>query len=571
MKLLSLAGAASFLLTLAPVAAAPSPFGIWQYMGAQVPTQDAPYARGKLIRASWDDLQPAPDRWTWDEQPKGIASSGEETSTVGFESQLRAAAAAHLRIMVVVFVGARTPEWVYAEGVRRVRVDGTHGAQGDHYPDYFSETYNREMHRFVVALRDHLLQEPPEIRDQVFALQFGLSSTGDYYAYHGTLRDPRDEISDDRWLHYFEATAQFCADTFRPTPFRLLFNPSNSAETSGVLIPFLRKISPGLLIKVGNTGHMYQLNNEREQIAALRRAFFSPLNGDYLHARSEFGEDWKTGEWVEAPAWNMFTLLEAGLYTGLDVECLERGATILGNPQLYPAFAFFDRYAGQKDPATAPGAWCGLRDGLDASDETRFPPAQFGAAEQDNVDRYVKIAAAFARRGARQEDAAGGIRNGIASRRLKGLNDVAWDSYTGDYDYFLSLEDPAGSSVGYWRVGPKDQPYGRYARGFDAASGRNTLRFRFDPRFAASAGSGELRIVYFDRGSNRWSVQAGDRTLASVEQHHTQRWQEAVLPMAAATGFSIRNDGGGEGIFALVEFRRSGKDSAAATAAAIHP
>jgi hypothetical protein len=71
-----------------------------------------------------------------------------------------------------------------------------------------------------------------------------------------------------------------------------------------------------------------------------------------------------------------------------------------------PAFVFFNRYAGHTDPVTAPAAFCALRDGLDASDFDRFAAAEFGGKEGNkrDVQRYVRIADAYSKYGARMHD-----------------------------------------------------------------------------------------------------------------------------------------------------------------------
>lgn len=38
------------------------------------------------------------------------------------------------------------------------------------------------------------------------------------------------------------------------------------------------------------------------------------------------------------------------------------------------------------------------------------------------------------------------------------------------------------TTVGYWGVGPLDQPFGRYARGFDPATGRTDMSFVLSPQ-----------------------------------------------------------------------------------------
>ena len=94
------------------------------------------------------------------------------------------------------------------------------------------------------------------------------------------------------------------------------------------------------------------------------------------------------GWFQEAPVWNLYWLNLWGLHFGLDI--LVHGREAFTNPAYRESFQFYARYGGQKDAATSPGAWCALRDGLDASDFKRFPEAAFGAgklrgSEQDKA------------------------------------------------------------------------------------------------------------------------------------------------------------------------------------------
>src|SRR5262249_9422991 len=151
----------------------------------------------------------------------------------------------------------------------------------------------------------------------------------------------------------------------------------------------------------------------------------------------------------------------------------------LDDPRFHPAFDFYTRYAGYKDPRDATGVWVALRDGLDAADTTRFPEgAGFGAALRDNTARYAAIAAAFAPFGARQDDPAA-----AGKTSWDALNDVGWQIHSGNYQMGLTQWDPAGTSVGLWRQGPIEQMYGRFARRFDHASGRDAMYFDIDDQF----------------------------------------------------------------------------------------
>ena len=71
----------------------------------------------------------------------------------------------------------------------------------------------------------------------------------------------------------------------------------------------------------------------------------------------------------------------------------------------------------------------------------------------------------------------------MASRRRNGTNDVGYRIWQGNYGNGLIEQlSPFETSIGYWGVGPIDQPYGRYARGFESATGRTDMAFVLDTR-----------------------------------------------------------------------------------------
>jgi hypothetical protein len=579
---LALLAGANLPSGIAETPAPPNPFGVWAYMGAMPTLAQTPHVRGKLVRAAWAELEPEPGVWQWDAREgnprraarKNRASVEEAPSRLGLDGQLREAAKANLQIILVVFAGSHAPSWIYDQGVPKVKTSGVRGVQSDTYPYYLNDTYQRLFRNMVVKVREHVEQLPANVRQHLLAVQAGFSSTGDFGPYHGTLVEPRYEISDEQWLEFYQRNALFYQQQYqdaRPR-IRLLFNPSNAPDRAAELIDWLKIKCPHSIIKAGNTGHMYQINGERQQMQVLRAQLFARADDDFLRARSEFGEESRTGGWLEAPAWNMYSLLQAALYTGLDINCIERGDAILADKQYFPAYEFFNRYAGLKNPATCPGAWCALRDGLDAADADRFPEDPFGPARPSNRERFLRIAERFAANGARQGDPEGGMRVGIRSRALEALNDVGWEIYRGNYEHFLEQIEPAATSVGHWRIGPKDQPYGRYARGFEHATGKDALFFRFDPRFLTSGADrrAEVRVVYFDRGSGRWTLRyhASDGTMkqaAEVQKKNTGRWQEIIVPIDDASfggqgprgcDLQLKNPDTEDDIFHLVEVRR---------------
>eukprot|EP00035_Acanthoeca_spectabilis_P013648 m.254549 g.254549 ORF g.254549 m.254549 type:complete len:298 (+) comp15943_c1_seq2:1193-2086(+) len=216
-----------------------------------------------------------------------------------------------------------------------------------------------------------------------------------------------------------------------------------------------------------------------------------------------------SGFWNEAPMWATYWHLMWQLTFGVDMPGLSEPSLL--NTTFEPFYRLFNRYAASvRPPATSqtwPGAIVALRDGLDSSDTDRFPETQFGQAVQTNQKRLLAIAKAFEAYGAAEGDPQAAASEAMASRRRKSMNDVGWRIWPGNYGNGLITQlNPGASSVGHWRVGPKSQPYGRFARGFQHASGKLAMPFQLDkrlwgglPRPAGSPTNGlTIHVTYFD-------------------------------------------------------------------------
>ncbi|MCU0248428.1 MAG: hypothetical protein MUC42_17800, partial [Bryobacter sp.] len=268
------------------------------------------------------------------------------------------------------------------------------------------------------------------------------------------------------------------------------------------------------------------------------------------------------------PVWNMYWLNLWGLHFGLDI--LQHATHVLQDRAHEEGFRFYSRYGGEKDPATSPGAWCALHDGRDAADFERFPADRFGSGtlrSPAGVARTVRIAEAFASRGALQGDPEKGSLLVMQNRDAAHMNDVGWNIEAGNYQRYLRQIDPNGTSLGWWRAGPKDQPYGRFARGFHPAAGRNTMFFDLDDRFFSQLrGPVVLRVIYFDSGSGAWELRYDNNRLAlQVRNGNSGRWKEASLRIAdgrfanlgpRASDLALVNTSKETTLFHLIEVQR---------------
>jgi len=509
-------------------------FGTW----SRGTVEEYPWVKGVFVGIRWDRLEPEPGQFDWD----------------FFDNKLAECADAGKYMQLIVMVGPMSPRWIYDHGVPEVHTTPTINPRGEPhggydspwtYPFYLDEDYKRYYHRLIREVADHIDTLPTGVRKMLVSVQTAEGTTGDEGGYKGKPLDKRYVMPREKWDAFKFETWRLFDRLYRPKKpkIHLLINSGNRGQYNDWLLDNI----PDVWRKAGNPGHGYQLNNERMMMAFLDPLINHPdKNGNFIRCRSEMDEEHK-GWFREAPVWNMYWLNLWALHFGLDI--FQHKSVSLRDERLHEGFIFMSKYGGHKDPSKSPGAWCALRDGLDAADVERFPIERFGAGafepnardQTQGIARCLKIVEAFSQYGARQGDPDKAMRRVMKNRDAKAMNDVGWNIEAGNYQRYLTQIDPDGTSRGYWRVGPKDQPYGRFARGFDVATDRNVMYFDVDDRFFGGGphdGSYPLkvRVVYFDRGRGSWTVKYDavgekDKTAVAVVNTDTKRWKEVVVTL----------------------------------------
>lgn len=515
--------------------------GIWSIWGSSQDTTGKPWYRGHVVTVSWKDIEPTEGQFDWTK----------------LDNKINVAASKGLYVMTLIYTGYNAPDWLYDNGVPRVTgVD--HNDNLAYYPYYLNDTYKNYFTRMISEYAYHLNTEfPSEIREKIIGIQAPVGRSGDSAPYYGV--DPNDpyNISDSQWITFSKEMFQYYWNQFAQTQPRIqvLFNINNPE-----VFEWARETFPGFWAKLAEHGDGYQRNREYapndpypsaelSSRASFRWRETREFNNGYSNrTRSEHDNSISKDWFSEAPLWNMYWQQLWNLTMGLDMH--NQVKEMINNPDYYPAFDFFAKYAGFKDPRDASGVWVALRDGLDVSDTVRFPEgAEYGYMTNiwTGTDRFNKIAQAMSQFGAKQSVSSANT----AKDTWAGLNDVGYNIYSADYRYenqkwvgnyqmWLTQYDPNGTSQGLWRVGSKNQMYGRFARRFDNASGKDNMYFDIDDRFffnqpLNSQYPVKVRVVYFDQGTGKWSLkydgQAGNcsQTALTVTKTGSETWKEKII------------------------------------------
>jgi hypothetical protein len=216
-----------------------------------------------------------------------------------------------------------------------------------------------------------------------------------------------------------------------------------------------------------------------------------------------------------------------------------------------------------------------LRDVLDSADTTRFSEGQYGKAVQSNGERMRKIESEFQKYGAKigDLDAATSLSGADYLLQSKAINDVGFGLIARNYSRFIKQIDANKTSIGLWRVGPTDQPYGRYARGFEHASGRKRMYFELDDKFLPQGFKGQitLKLIYLDQGTGKFSVRYDaladpDKTAETITKTNSGKWVEKSVNMTDASftrkgplhsDFSLVNEDDEDDVFHMIEITKN--------------
>lgn len=541
----------------------------------------SPMAKGWMLMVKWSRVEPKDGEFDWSELDANITKAAQHGLAI--------------QIMVEICKGdpkdPATPAWLY-DIAPRVRFDNSGiGPTNISCPYYLDGVFQQRFGRLIDTLSAHLQSLDHDVRKNVLSVQAAFGITGDDRPWAGTPLNSSLEISPADWRNYTRTFARRYIAAFTGTDFALLFNLENPSvyvnqSDDKWAIELMEQAGVTPMVKQGIVSHGYSLNTEYD----LYGDFAVPVlltprkDGSYISARGELAVEpdpnpGKYGNWRASPWWSLQANAEWALTFGLNVWNLYAG--FLGNATFFPTCEFFNRHAGQKDVSRTTAAFISFRDSLRTEDLDRFPESVFGPlhdshhADQLNVDRMVAIANASARYGARQDDPkAGHIRKSVAQKKASALNDVCWNCWRGNYGRYITQMRANETTVGRWRVGPKNEPYGRYARSFEHATNRTRIMLDVADGFGAALvqGAGDrpatVRVAYFDQGNGRWRLSwdnAGTmETLLEVSKKNSGHWQIAEANFTIPKN-GLRNGGpsgedmalesldGEDDVFSLIE------------------
>ncbi|MCU0914933.1 MAG: T9SS C-terminal target domain-containing protein [Planctomycetes bacterium] len=576
--LISLIGIGS--LSSAPAAPPPSSFGVWD-RGDTFDPQEYPFLKGFSFNQPWAEVERQPGVFDWS----------------GLDQAVEKACRRKKYLYVSLGVGPEAPEWIYSHGVPKVETDDKkHRGKWTAYPYYLAPEYRTYFQRFITEFGKHIRRYPREEQERIAFIQVKTGCTGDETPYKGQAIDIQYDLprSAPAWRDFrLEAFALFVkifqGSSDQPQ-IDLLFNAvgpviGSDEDPIEARDGFLKEwawvtnhVQGSFGIKNGALSRGHHLVGERSLYDQWTPYLIAP-KGLTLFRRSEMDQTWQKPWYQLNVPLNFYWGAVNALHGGQSVWDVTQSAMEASKEQGFDySFYFFNRYAGQIQPETATDAFCALHQGLDAADTKAYPEPVFGPAERRNVDRMLKICAAYSQYGAAVDDEEALLLDQVRQRDTQtGFNDVGWDIWPDNYGRFLYQIDADATSVPRWRVGgpitKTSSIYSRFARGFEHASGKDALNFKLHDGFSQDAKPKvmSITVVWYDgtEGST-WKLaydagHAGMKTALTVTGKGDKQWHHETVTLNDAvfrhggikgSDLALVNTDAKDDIFSLIEVHR---------------
>ncbi len=486
----------------------------------------------------------------------------------------------------VLWTGPHSPDWIYGD-VPRVETD-----RNQMFPYYLDEDYKRYAKTLFDTLAGAIASWPQELLDHLVYIQPGFGSTGDRQIYKGNPLDKKYVISDEEYVDYMKEMTISFTEAFYNRPatanMRFLWNISDYDGSRPINVNRygeeiygkwmkenydcqLRKQQYTIAVGFLNPNEMDQDNEQRDNFYGNSGRW----GGNPEFVRGEFNEN----ETAITPLYKLNPFL---FYYWTAISSVDRGLDAwelkILREEYRDAYAFSHRYSFYKRADQSPYAFVALRDILDYSDTERFPEDIYGDAYQGNNERVSKILKEYSDYGAKNDDNSTALNEtGITYlKTTKGYNDCLWNVIARNNRRFITQIDANETSAGYWRVGiTQNQPYGRFARGFDVEKEKNTMYFDVDDNYflgnqMEDENNLKVKIIYYAEEEGSWELlyHATDDTMKKaleVTNEVGQGWlskevmlEDALLNNGGPGGADLvlQNTGGTNVKFHLIELER---------------
>ena len=489
-----------------------------------VSPQSHPLIKGAPIVFKWKEVEPEPGKFRFDELIRKRLELADKNNFYTF---------------LMIWVAPDAPRWLYENGVPEVNMTKTIDPLGKPrngtFQYYLDAEYKTFYHRMLSEFGKYLRSLPKNLQARVLYVQSAEGSTGDGDPYKGEPIDPKYNITREQWgdfrIKAWEVLKKALSNDKGELVKPILVNYDANSEKQ---YNWLLNNMPIIGLKNGMFSHGYDISETKTRLDSwIDFNKQAAEKGIGFFSRGEQDGEWEVYGWhTKNTELSFYWSGIFATYCGLDMWNVPAKAS--EGYKHKDGINFFNKYAGQHEPATARAAFCALRKGLDATDTISYPVNVYGKCLRNNINRYLKIAEAYSKYGAYQGDPEKAIGGGMVNRKSMDYNDVGWDITEGNYCRFIDQIDAEETSEGWWHIGPKESIYGRFARSIKIKNGKGGIYFDVNDIFAKTCKSVEIRIVWLDKGFGEWAVfynsnNISNKKLFSAKNGNTGTWMEKTV------------------------------------------
>lgn len=465
-----------------------SSYGVWDRGGSIQDYSDplVDYVMGIETSEKWEEIQKnGPGKYDF--------------ST--FQDALNKAYKYNKKVKISVNVGPYSPFWIYEHGVPLVAVTSNKPkkhAKFQNYPYYLNEAYKEYYFQLIEQFALFLRNQPEEIFNCIGFVQVKTGATGDEAPYKGEPNNKKFKITRKQWEDFrLEAFAQFkkCFNDVENHQIVLTFNSIDPQKNPEAYHWVMNTIDPaiGFGIKGGAYNRGHHLTGEQTFKEQWVPYLVNP-KGIQLFSASEMDQSWQKPIFSINNELGFYWAALGAINTGLSSYNITTSAIEYAHEhkEIREIFKLYNKYARQIYPETATATISIFHEGLNAADIVKYPESIYGQADRNNPERYINICKAYKSRGARIDDIDAVSKGQVYQRQYQtGYNDVGWEIAEGNYERFLNQIDPDETSIGLFRIrGEIDgasSKFDRFARSFEASTGKNTMYFKFNDEMFLNA------------------------------------------------------------------------------------
>jgi hypothetical protein len=488
------------------------------------------------------------------------------------------------------------PAYLFSSPYNVPKVYTTTSGTNLFYPHYVNANFQTRHRAFLDAVFAWVASLPTATKQKIILFLSSEGKTGDPGPYNGTPTNPAYVISNTDWNAYKYSLWTYQTgkiSTYSLTDLHFMINPGNDGENLQYGLDNFTAVN----FKDGDFTHSFDFNGSRN-LTNRFLTFRDPSSfGDFLQILGgEFENTDEATYYTTDPKRYLLPFVCFNLAAGTSIITIAPAKMIAD----HYAYDLFNEFAQFRNLSEADRGLILFRDRPDFDDTIRFDEATYGpvidparlagangytqkynsiinstkpdALKDDNITslrisyfnaaREAAIVAAFP----------GASHISTTTNRDYDVRNenFGFDVIKGNFERYVSMYDPTGTSVGAWNIGPAGFD-GLYTRKLTTALGK---WYFSTPLLEKANYQATFKIKYYNAGAGQWALYYHNGTskvnAGTVATTNTNEWIEKIYTIADFQGglylsipsttskadFTIEKISGDDIYFSMLRFYR---------------